>query len=150
MRDCDGLGLSFLTDVRMTQSGSAGGAAGAGGFSFQDSVTAWAAVGVLAEQAVTPRWGLDPATFFTEIRCETGLPVDDLRNKGNWRGDTVHNLLTDCDLCVKCAQWTWKGYLENALQGLADATHPAQAAVDGGSVLPRHEPRRQPGADLWR
>src|SRR5208337_4958930 len=78
MRDCDGLGLSFLTDVRMTQSGSAGGAAGAGGFSFQDSVTAWAAVGVLAEQAVTPRWGLDPATFFTEIRCETGLPVDDL------------------------------------------------------------------------
>ena len=50
----------------------------AGGFSFQDSVATWAAVGILAEQAVTPRWGLEPTTFFTEVRCETGLPVYDL------------------------------------------------------------------------
>ena len=30
------------------------------------------------------------------------------------KGDTVHNLLTDCDLCVKYTQWTCKDYLESA------------------------------------
>ena len=62
----------------MLQSGTGGGAAAAAGFSFQDSIGAWAAVDVLAEQAATPRWGLEPTVFYTEIRCETGLPVDDL------------------------------------------------------------------------
>ena len=62
----------------MTRGATAGGAAGAGGFSFQDSVAAWAAVGILGEQAVTPRWELAPTTYLTEIRCETGLALDDL------------------------------------------------------------------------
>src|SRR5262245_29097779 len=55
-----------------------GGAAGGGGFSFQDAVAAWAAVGVLAEQAVSPRWELPPTVSYSEIRCETPLAVDDV------------------------------------------------------------------------
>jgi hypothetical protein len=62
----------------MLKSRVVGGAAAAGGFSFQDSVAAWAAVDLLAEQAATLRWGLDPSVSYCEIRCETGLPVDDL------------------------------------------------------------------------
>jgi hypothetical protein len=62
----------------MLHSGTGGGAAAAAGFSFQASIAAWAAVDVLAERAATPRWGLEPAVFYTEVRCETGLPVDDI------------------------------------------------------------------------
>jgi hypothetical protein len=62
----------------MLKSGTAGGAAAAGGFSFQDSVAALVAVDLLAEQGATPRWGLDPTITYRELRCETGLPVDDI------------------------------------------------------------------------
>jgi hypothetical protein len=62
----------------MLKSRVVGGAAAAGGFSFQDSVAAWATVDLLAEQAATLCWGLDPSVSYREIRCETGLSVDDL------------------------------------------------------------------------
>ena len=42
----------------------------------------------------------------------------DRGDTGQDRGDTVHNLLTECDLCVKFPQWTCKGYLESAHRGL--------------------------------
>ena len=64
--------------MHIRKRGDAGGSAGSGGFSFQESLAAWVAVGILAEQAVSPRWGLEPAVHYTELRCETGLPVDDL------------------------------------------------------------------------
>ena len=34
------------------------------------------------------------------------------------KGDTVHNLLTDCDLCVKSTQWTCKDYPKSAHRDL--------------------------------
>jgi hypothetical protein len=57
---------------------TAGGAAGGGGYSFQDAIAAWAAVAVLGERAVSPRWELQPVTCYSEIRCETPLVVDDI------------------------------------------------------------------------
>ena len=62
----------------MLKSRTVGGAAAAAGFSFQDSVAAWAAVDLLAEQSSDAVRGLDPSVTYREIRCETGLPVDDL------------------------------------------------------------------------
>ena len=62
----------------MVQSGTSGGADAAGGFFFQAGIAAWAAVSVLAARSVTPSWGLNPTVYFTEVRCETGLPVDDI------------------------------------------------------------------------
>src|SRR5262245_29535733 len=62
----------------MSGASSSGGAGGGGGFTFQDAVASWAAVGVLAEQAISPRWELTATVSYTEIRCEADLPVDDL------------------------------------------------------------------------
>ena len=65
----------------MSRSGSrkgGGGAASFGGYKFQTNVASWAAVGILAEQAVTPRWDLPSDIFFTEVRCEEEHPVDDI------------------------------------------------------------------------
>lgn len=57
---------------------SGGGAATAGGMDFQHRVAAWVATHILAEQDAAPRWGLPAATTLEFLRCETGLPVDDL------------------------------------------------------------------------
>lgn len=57
---------------------SVGGSAAIGGFNFQLAVSAWAACYVLAERAVTARWGLPPDVYFTFIRCESEQPLDDL------------------------------------------------------------------------
>ena len=55
-----------------------GGAASFGGYKFQTNVASWAAVGILTEQAVTPRWDLPSDISFTEVRCEEEHPVDDI------------------------------------------------------------------------
>jgi signal recognition particle GTPase len=60
----------------MTRSG--GGAATAGGIDYQNRVSAWVAVQILAENQATPPWGLPTGTIFKGFRCETEHPVDDL------------------------------------------------------------------------
>lgn len=55
-----------------------GGAAGAGGFNFQYSVTAWAAARILAGAGAPPAWELPANTIFEWLRCETEQAVDDL------------------------------------------------------------------------
>lgn len=62
----------------MAKRKSAGGPAAIGGFAFQHSLTAWVAVGVLAETASSPRWDLPSSAFFKFFRCETEQPLDDL------------------------------------------------------------------------
>lgn len=59
-------------------SSTSGGAAGAGGFSFQHAATAWAAVRILAGAGAPPAWELAADTTFEWLRCETEQPVDDL------------------------------------------------------------------------
>jgi signal recognition particle GTPase len=60
-----------------TSTGGGGGATHAG-TNYQDYVAAWVAVQILAEQDVTPPWGL-PATFTLEaLHAETPNPIDEL------------------------------------------------------------------------
>ena len=59
----------------MGSAASAGGAAAAGGFSFQAEVTAWLATLVLAE--VDAPWGLPPA-LLSAVGAETSRAVDDV------------------------------------------------------------------------
>lgn len=62
----------------MAQTASAGGAAAAGGFDFQNHVAAWMAVHILAEKSVSLPWDLPAETSLEWLQCETGEPVDDL------------------------------------------------------------------------
>jgi hypothetical protein len=55
-----------------------GGAATAGGMSFQDRVAAWLAVRILAETNVSPLWDFPSSSTVDFIRCETEQPVDDI------------------------------------------------------------------------
>lgn len=57
---------------------TSGGAAGAGGFSFQHAATSWAAARILAGAGAPPAWELAADTTFEWLRCETEQPVDDL------------------------------------------------------------------------
>jgi hypothetical protein len=57
---------------------SGGGAATQSGINYQNQVAAWLCVHVLAEQDVTPPWGLPQDVTLEFIRCETEQPVDDL------------------------------------------------------------------------
>jgi len=70
----------------MNQRASSGGAATASGMDFQNRVTAWVAVHILAEKAATPPWDLPHDTVLEWFSCETPEPVDDLlvetSNKG--------------------------------------------------------------------
>lgn len=59
-------------------SNSIGGSATASGINFEAKLAAWAAVGVLAEQAVSPMWSLPSEAHYVQIRCQFGEPVDDL------------------------------------------------------------------------
>jgi hypothetical protein len=58
-------------------SGGAGGAAAAGGVSYQARVAAWAAARILAEEQASGLWGLS-STSLAALYCETGGGVDDL------------------------------------------------------------------------
>ena len=64
----------------MAISKPAGGAATAAGMDYQHRVTAWVAVQILAEKAVSPppAWDLPAATTLEWLGCETGEPIDDL------------------------------------------------------------------------
>ena len=62
----------------MTKIASAGGAAAAGGFDFQNHVAAWMAVHILAEKGASLPWGLPAGITLEWLQCETGEPVDDL------------------------------------------------------------------------
>ena len=61
--------------MSLGREGSAGGAAAAGGFSFQAEVAAWLATLVLAE--VDAPWGLPPALLYA-VGAETSRAVDDV------------------------------------------------------------------------
>jgi DNA replication protein DnaC len=64
--------------VIVTADANAGGAATAGGVDFQALVGAWMAVRALAEQAVSPLWGLPGNVVLTAVRAEVAAAVDDL------------------------------------------------------------------------
>ncbi len=55
-----------------------GGAATTAGVRFQDTVTAWFAVRVLADSAATPLAGLPSETTLEFLLAETTQPTDDL------------------------------------------------------------------------
>lgn len=57
---------------------NAGGAAAAGGFSFQDQVAAAIAVEILAETQGSARWDLPANTALRELWCEAQTSVDDI------------------------------------------------------------------------
>jgi hypothetical protein len=57
---------------------ASGGAATAGGFSFQSRVVAYYSVRILAEADSTPPLGLSANVTLEYVRCETGEPTDDL------------------------------------------------------------------------
>lgn len=57
---------------------SGGGVATAAGMDFQNRVVAWYCVAILAEQDVAAPLKLASGTTLESIRCETGLPIDDL------------------------------------------------------------------------
>lgn len=57
---------------------SAGGAAAAGGFGFQDQVATAISVEVLAEIQGSARWDLPANTALRELWCETQASVDDI------------------------------------------------------------------------
>lgn len=62
----------------MSNSGSGGGAATAGGMEFQHRVAAWLAVAILAEKGTALPWDLGSAAFLEALRCESGMSVDDI------------------------------------------------------------------------
>jgi hypothetical protein len=65
--------------------GTAGGAAAAGGFAFQDGVAAWLAGFILAEAPLP--WVNSSSVLPESLRCETEAPVDDIlvsTNAGGW------------------------------------------------------------------
>lgn len=74
---------------------SVGGPAAIRGFGFQHSLAAWAACGVLAERAMSPRWGLPSDVSFTFIRCETEQPLDDLMIGTSSGGHILCQITTD-------------------------------------------------------
>lgn len=55
-----------------------GGAATSAGVEFQNRVTAWLAVRVLAETEARPLWGWPSQSYLRFFRCETEQPVDDI------------------------------------------------------------------------
>jgi hypothetical protein len=55
-----------------------GGSAGSGGFTFQHRVTAWFAVRILAETAVSSLFGLPSTVIMNSVSCETNQSVDDI------------------------------------------------------------------------
>jgi signal recognition particle GTPase len=57
---------------------SGGGAATHAGTNYQDSVAAWVAVQILAEQDVTSPWGLPATVTLESLHAETPNPIDDL------------------------------------------------------------------------
>jgi signal recognition particle GTPase len=60
-----------------TSTGGGGGATHAG-TNYQDYVAAWVAVQILAEQDVTPPWGLPATVMLESLHAETPNPIDDL------------------------------------------------------------------------
>src|ERR1035437_7707721 len=60
-----------------TSTGGGGGATHAG-TNYQDYVAAWVAVQILAEQDVTPPWGLPATVTLEALHAETPNPIDDL------------------------------------------------------------------------
>jgi hypothetical protein len=57
---------------------ASGGAATAGGISFQSRVVAYYSVRILGEADCTPPLGLSANVTLEHVRCETGEPTDDL------------------------------------------------------------------------
>ncbi|HEX2949157.1 MAG TPA: hypothetical protein VHV83_06265, partial [Armatimonadota bacterium] len=62
----------------MSNDNNGGGAATQSGTYYQNQVTAWMAVRVLAERDAATLWSLPTDTMFKAISCETEQPVDDL------------------------------------------------------------------------
>lgn len=58
---------------------SAGGGATHAGVNYQDYVTAWVAVQILAEQDVSPPWRLRAPVTLEALHAEAPRPIDDLR-----------------------------------------------------------------------
>ena len=55
-----------------------GGSGGGGGYSFQDAITTWVSVQILAEQGCSLRWELPSDVSFARVCCETRHSVDDI------------------------------------------------------------------------
>src|SRR5580693_2218283 len=55
-----------------------GGAATHAGTNYQNRVDAWTAVQILAEQDVTPPWGLPATVTLETLHAEAPNPIDDL------------------------------------------------------------------------
>jgi hypothetical protein len=70
----------------MSDSGSGGGSATAGGMEFQHRVAAWLAVAILAEKGAALPWDLGSATFLEALRCESGMSVDDILVRSSQSG----------------------------------------------------------------
>lgn len=70
----------------MSDSGSGGGAATAGGMEFQHRVAAWLAIAILAEKGTALPWDLGSATFLEALRCESGMSVDDILVRSSQSG----------------------------------------------------------------
>lgn len=62
----------------MDTTGTGGGAATHVGTNYQNRVAAWSAVQILAEQDVTPPWGLPGTVTLEALHAETPNPIDDL------------------------------------------------------------------------
>lgn len=67
-----------MSDSIKGQKLAAGGAATTAGIDFQNRISAWFAVRILAEKHASPLWGWPASSSLEFIRCETEQPVDDL------------------------------------------------------------------------
>ena len=63
-----------------------GGSATARGMDYQNRVTAWVAVHVLAENNSTIPWDLGAEATLDSLRCETEQPVDNLFVEASFQG----------------------------------------------------------------
>src|SRR4051794_26654548 len=71
-----------MSGVRGTR-GRVGGASMAAGAGFQEGVTAWLAVHLLAEDQAPPLPSLEVTLRIASIACETGQPIDDINARSN-------------------------------------------------------------------
>jgi hypothetical protein len=133
---------------------TAGGAAAAGGFAFQDGVAAWLAGTILAE-APLPWINLFSA-FPESLRCETEAPVDDIlvsTRAGGWiflqakKGLQLPGILAVVEQCVRlfihCNSAKgryWERPLDPMKDGIVVAVDPTSSQsirVDLANVLNR-------------
>ena len=67
-----------LHNLMTPSSNTGGGSATHAGTNYQSRVAAWAAVQILAEQDVTPPWGLPADVTLEALHAEAPNPIDDL------------------------------------------------------------------------